>query len=348
MKRNKGVDFLTAALLLGALLTATIYVVLGVALRPRVAQSSSEEEAGVNRWFYEEERLRSFGDYLDYRLFRHVDDPTIIVGEKDWLFETKNEESGYDYLLDYVGGCAYTEEQMARIADTLEERRALCREAGGDYLLAVIPNSMTVCDEYLPSYLGDASENTRLRVLTEFLEARGISCCLDLSESMEAVSAEGAPYNNTEDSINAYGAYAVYDGILSALGQSEGLLEWESIEFSTRMTEGKSLARRNGLERTIRNRTVSLTDAMTDGYRTEEVTEHCVCTTMTEQGVARTVVLELAVDWDRIQLMPFFSGTFQTVVYENRLTPDAAPLAYHRGDVLIQVIHESQLDLLLE
>ena len=350
MKRKKSLDFLTAVLFVGILLSLTLYIGLGTAL------SADKQDYGprsFNEIFYEDDAIGYFVKYLNYRVFQQIDDESIIIGREDWLFETADSDSGYDYLMDYVGGSAYTAEELAAIGDRLSERRRLCEEKGVTYLLVVIPNSMTICQEYLPDYLGHQSENTRLRGLSAYLSERGETSFLDLTDSLRADQTLRDLYNNTEDSLNAYGAYSVYSGILNALeargyGVEGHRLSLEEIEFSTRYTEGKEIARKTGLERVIQNRTVSLTERMTEPYQTVETTEHCTTTEKTDgTGHGTRLVLELSAEWDKIQLMPYFSNTFSTVTYENAVNVLPDSVDYHDGDVLIQVIHESELELLL-
>ena len=352
MKGNHRMAFLASVFFLGILLSVTIYLI-----PDSLTVSASENDApalSFNLAFRKDGGIGALVKYVDYKVFRHVDDETMIIGDEEWLFETVREDNGYEYLRDYVGGCAYTEEERLQIAQTVALRRQACEERGAEYLLVVIPNSMTVESDRLPAYLGSQSGNTRLGGLMALLEERREIAVLDLRQVM-ADSAEGEPlFNNTEDSVNAYGAFAVYDAILNEIFEAdssltEHRLHRDEIRFYTHYTEGKSVARKAGIEHLVANRTVSLSENMADFYRMTEVTEHCVTTDMMEgMGDGRRVVIECSNEWDKIQLMPFFSNTFSTVVYENSIGDGVSALDYHNGSVLIQVIHESELDLLLQ
>lgn len=356
MSRNKALSFLTAVLFIGILLSISLYLGLsGFFETDSVTDDQGSQGIFFNEAFREDSAIQTFVRYFDYKIFRHIDRDTIIIGESDWLFDTSREDNGYNYLLDYVGGCPYSEDQLARLAHWISVRREACAERDAEYLLVVIPNSMTAVSDRLPAYVGSQSDNTRLKQLERYLEGRGETSFLDLSDVMRAEPGQEALYNNTEDSVNAYGAYALYDTVmaeLSARGKEvqSSRLRAESIQFFTHNTDGKSTARRAGLERLVSNRTVSLSETMADLYRISEVTEQCVTTTMTEgeTGSKERLVVECSTEWDKIQLMPFFSNTFETVVYENAIDDGAASLDHHRGTVLIQVIHESELNLLLQ
>ncbi len=355
MSHNKALSFLTVVLFIGILLSITLYLGLnGFFGEISVTDDGGRQTLLYNEAFREEVAIQTFVRYCDYKLFRHIDRESVIIGKSDWLFETSREDNGYDYLLDYVGGCPYSEEQLARIAYRISARREACAERGAEYLLVVIPNSMTAMSEYLPSYIGEQSENTRLGQLGRYLEGRGETAFLDLSDVMRVESDEEALYNNTEDSVNAYGAYTLYRTVMSELSTrgretKEGWLDAESIQFFTHYTDGKGTAKRVGLERLIPNRTVSLSETMTDLYRVSEVTQQCVTTTITaeERKSGEKLIIECSIEWDKIQLMPFFSNTFGTVIYENAIDDGISSLDYHHGTILIQVIHESELELLL-
>ncbi len=355
MNGNKALAFLTVVLFIGILLSITLYLGLsGFSERTSAAHDGGQITLFFNETFREDGAIQTFVRYCDYKLFHHIDRDSIIIGRSDWLFDATREDNGYDYLLDYVGGCPYSEEQLTRIANRISMRREACAERDAEYLLVVIPNSMTAVSHRLPSYVGKQSESTRLGQLGRYLKGRGETSFLDLSDVM-SVDGEEALYNNTEDSINAYGAYSFYHTVMSELSARSRDVEWnrlsaDSIQFFTHYTDGKSTARRAGLERLVPNRTVSLSETMADLYRISEVTEQCVTTAMTagEQGNKERIVIECSTEWDKIQLMPFFSNTFETVVYENDINDGISSLDYHHGTILIQVIHESELDLLLK
>ena len=354
MNSKKAIQFLTVIFFVGILLSITLYLGLdGLTPAPPSEESEDGRTHAFNRSFYGDELIASFVKYCDYKIFHHIENKTIISGQDDWLFETVREDNGYDYVMDYLGGCPYSEEQMAQIAHTISLRRQACAERNSDYLLVIIPNSMTVASEHLPVYMGSQSQNTRLRKLMAYMHEQRDPSVLDLRGIMKGSSEKEELYNNTEDSINAYGAFFIYDSVLSQLEMmgrdvEEYRLSVDSIQFFTHYTDGKTVARQAELEHVISNRTISLSENMTDFYGTSEATEHCVSTVMeNRRGNEDRLVIECSGEWDKIQLMPFFSNTFETVVYENSIGDGVSALDYHKGTVLIQVIHESELDLLL-
>lgn len=349
MKRKRSIDFLATVLLIGVVLSFSLYIGLGSAW-------NGSGVTAVQNWnaaFYQDGAIGYFVKYCDYRLFRHVDDETILVGREDWLFETEA-ENGYPYLLDYVGGCPYSETELETICRALLAKQQAYRAMGTEYILVVVPNAMTVCQTYLPEYLGTQSESTRLRVLSRYLSEQGVTCFLDPLLAMQNEQTVRDLYNNTEDSLNAYGAYTLYNEMMDRLASygwdcEAYRLKEEELDFSVRATEGKAIAKKAGLSRIISNRTVSLTERMTESYSMAEVTEYGVRTVQNRQnsGYPAKVVLALSEEWDKIQLMPYISNTFEEVVYEISSGDDFTLPVQQEGAVFIQVIHERDLDCLL-
>ena len=172
---------------------------------------------------------------------------------------------------------------------------------------------------------------------------------------MIAESGDLVMYNNTENSINAYGAYCIYNTavtkMLADTGKVVDRIHRDEIEFFTRITDGRVIAQRAGLARTIKNRTISVPDGMTDGYEVVYSNKNLITTKRTGVYPSNTrecVVVECTNDWDRIQLMPYFSNTFDTVNYRGRLLTHPSLAVNEGATVVIQIIHESELADLLK
>ena len=107
---------------------------------------------------------------------------------------------------------------------------------------------------------------------------------------------------------------------------------------------------RAGLEAAAKNRTVSLSDNFDDVYTTLYNEKGYVITEradVIDLGGDR-VVIECTDDWDRIQLMPYFSNTFDTVYYKNTLNSEPNISEQYGATLVVQIIHESELAMLLK
>ncbi len=309
-----------------------------------------------DRGFYLDRTMREFLTANDYRLFERIADQRVVLGEEDFLFPLQS-SSGYDYLEDFAGNLQYSEEQLEHLAKALTKRRIAYENQGATYILAVIPNVQTVYREYLPWRLGQVDAQTRLEQVSEYLTANEEGIFLDLTDALISAKGEGLLYNNTEDSLNALGAYTVYRTILdkipsSASGKYKPLAQTE-VNFFTRYIPGKELARQSGVSSLIKNKTVSLSNDTELKY---QILERVAGTEITYINLAHkneisnrpVVLLEFSEEWDKILLMPYFSNTFGTVAYKN--TPAYSQMTVDRlsPNVVVQFIHESELDELLD
>ena len=251
MKRKQIIDFLTLVLFFGIILSLTIYVGIGALIGEM--SDENRDEINFSAYFYGDDNITSFIRYVDYKFFSNSGAENVLIGKDGWIFETVNESGEYNYLLDYVGGATFSDDELARIAERIESERAYYESVGVEYLVVVIPSSMAVCEDKVPAFLGDRSENTRLCALTRYLS--GQSAYIDPTESMKSDSLLESPYNNTEDSINAYGAYCIYNTVMTRISTKPGApmirLNYEDINFSVRMTDGKTAAARAKLENTV-------------------------------------------------------------------------------------------------
>lgn len=139
----------------------------------------------------------------------------VIFGKNNFLFNKAAEN--YDYISDFRGEIPYSEDELDRIYNALNKRRIAYANNGVDYFAVIIPNSQTVYPEYMPSEYGTLSGNTRLRQLSEYLTEKGNINFIDLTEILTEAKDQGQLYNNTENSLNALGAYYAYTGIYQYL-----------------------------------------------------------------------------------------------------------------------------------
>ena len=170
---------------------------------------------------------------------------------------------------------------------------------------------------------------------------------------MRGLYAVETPYNNTEDSINAYGAYGIYSAVMERIDENYGgavnALKYEDIAFSVHATDGKTAAVNAGLEKIVQNRTVSLTDEMTNGYDIVDRRWNCFTTNRKNaDGTTPTVLIKFSDEWDRIQMMPLFSNTFDAVFYESGGINLTSAAEKHAPDIVIRMIRESELDSLFK
>lgn len=349
MKRKKTIEFLLVTLFAGVLLTCAITVGFDSVFK------ASESETSFNDTFRRGSRISDFVKYVDYKVFGHISSEELLIGRDDWLFEAVDSENGYERLLDYIGGNTFSDEELEKIAAVISGRAEAYAAEGIEYMMIVIPDSITVCSDNVPWYLGKQSENTRLSQVSAYIAEKKIEGFINPTSAMILESSELVMYNNTENSINAYGAYCIYNTVVSRFlaetGREVDRIYREDVDFYTRLTDGKKIAKNAGISEVVKNRTVSISDGMTDEYSVVYNDKNLMITVRDEESLysfGECVVLEYSDDWDRIQLMPYFSNTFGKVYYRADMSEQPSFAKQYGATLAVQIIHESELETLLE
>ena len=303
------------------------------------------------------EDIHALINRVEYTLFDNILDKKVVGGRNDFLFPAGKNEYGYSYLDDITGRVELSENDLDHLYRYIEMRKKAYGNFGCEYVLAVIPNSQTVYKENLPEHLTFGGGKTVLTQLGEYLDAQGFKGFVNLSAALRAGKTSGLVYNNTENSINALGAYYAYREIVNSLEMvnigEDRVLSADHFAYYTRYTDGKSLAQRAGLSDYIRNRTVSIATSVKYIYTTAEFKGDLETTYTKYEYIDKipqdpAVLIELTNEWDKIQLMPYFSSTFGRVSYRVSKGYDHEALKSANPKIVIQVIREDELFSVLE
>lgn len=357
------VRLLTAVIFFGIILSGTVF--FGV---PALISSSDYAESpyhpdtplaenltAFDRRVLLDNQLQKSMTRLDYHIFSRLSSDDVLVGREEFLFPLRDED--YDYLADFSGAAAYDADTLDHLAKSIEKRRIAYANAGAQYLLAVIPNSQTVYREYLPGSLAHADGESRLEQLGDYLAQLGETAFLDLTPALTAQKESGLLYNNTENSINALGADAIYRAVLESLSAASGReytpIARDEINIFTRYTEGKALARLANVAGIVRNRTVSLNNDTELKYRIFERVAGMEITYIKVEYKGEIpnrpgILLEFSDEWDKIQLMPYFSNTFGTAAYKTSPAFSLYAVDYVKPNLVVQFVHEYELDELVD
>lgn len=291
-----------------------------------------------------------------YMLFGRLDDDGVIVGRDGFLFGARDDEYGYDYVRDYIGEFADAGTTDA-LYDAVKQREATFAAVGSRYVLVVIPNSQTVYSDKLPGYFGNVSDKTRLARLSARMQAAGESCFLDLTDAMRAALGTGQLYNNTENSLNALGAYYAYRAVCEAVPEltdtGAEVIPLDDFEMYRHITDGRALARQAGLEKLIRNVTISLSSDTFRRYTQYGYFGDVEVTCARSEFRLPThpaVLIEFADggEWDKILMYEYFSNTFGNVGYRIGQKYSHSDVTQFGPDVVIQFLHENELSTLID
>lgn len=362
MSRAKPINVVCAALFAGIILTFSFFFGISAMTDNTVASETVTVAddmtfSGFGESYYCNDDLQMLIGNIEYWLFGSIDSPDIILGENGFLFDAGTEDNGYNYLRDYIGDATLSGTELKALKSIIDLRKNVYESRGIDYLLVVVPNAQTVYSDYMPDYMGELSENTRLSVLTKYLEQVGCDYFFNATETLLTAKTYGKPlYNNTENSLNSLGEWYLYDAVRQRLEQLYGIkgsqVGVSSLDLYTRSTDGKELARRAGLSSVIFNETLSLSNSAQTKYTVSSYYGTMVHSAITEEykvaGDDNVVLLEFSSEWDRILLMPYFSNTYSQVTYKDNHQFSRLAVEHMNPTVVVQFVHEHEIYDLLD
>lgn len=361
MSKKNVFDLIFSVAFVGVILSFAIYFALTLVLRPEYNMNdgyfdgkeaersgfSAFDDACLKNSFFHSCIIEA-----EYKLFGNIFGGDVIRGKNGFLFMSGVSDSGYDYVADYTGDIVMDDDALEVVYRYIDMRSKVYENRNIKYYLAVIPNSQTVYSEYMPSVYGEISDERVLFQVGAYLEQKGFDGFIDLTETMINAKSEGLLYNNTENSINALGAYYVYEGIMSRLIDDRAVddrtMKKELYELYTHFTSGKTAAELAGIADILQNETVSMSNATEYMYTTVEIFED-IETTYTKSEykddipLKPSILLEVTGEWDKIQLKPYFSNTFGMASYRASHLYSTSALDNSNPSIVVQVIHEDEL-----
>lgn len=367
-KKTPLYQLLTAALFICLLLSFSVTYVANRCLHTEDALAEQCYDGSMlvgetpvddfNRSFYQNRSSLDFVRNFEYRLFGIVNHANVIVGKNDFLFQVKDEKNNYNYLKDYLGEHTFTPEESAAILGELQRREASYGERDCQYLLVILPNAQSVYGEYMPSYLGEISRNTRLAVLDRYLQENGFESFINMTDVLRDFKDQSLPlYNNTENSLNALGHYYPYIMLCASFSDNaydyENLISRGSLDFFQHYTVGRSLAKEAGLEQVLQNHTVSLSNDVRVDYRLLFNSGYVAKTVRNNDygGVAASsassLLLQFSNNRDRLLAEAFYSNTFDFVTYQPDHEDNTMVFDRAEPSVVVQFIYENELSQLL-
>lgn len=309
--------------------------------------------------FYLSKKIRGNIIKVDYNLFNRLPTSEVLLGDDEFLFPTVDEDTGYSYVADYFGELKPTESELNRYFNGISELTEEYREHGTEIYFIIIPNSQTIYPELMPDYMGNISEDTRLKVVTRYLGKRAVQNYLDLTDKLHNAKGSGELYNNTEDSLNSRGAYYAYRAVLNKLPsfirKEVTPVELDAGDLVHHTTAGKVLARKTSLENEIKNRTVSLSTDFVQKYQIylsfedyEYDMAYAKRNYKDELPPMPRIQFQFSSEWDKIIMIDYFSNTFGNTIY--RTSPELNPTVIGKTDpaYVICFIHEKDLHMLAD
>ncbi len=278
----------------------------------------------------------------------------VIFGRNNFLFNTN--AGGYDYIADFNGEIPYTDDELQLIYNALNKRQLAYGNSGIAYMVAVIPNSQTVYPEYMPSEYGELSGSTRLKQVAAYVEQMGGINMLDLTQVLTESKNKGQLYHNTENSLNALGAYYAYAAVYERLPEkmrTKNVLNSELVKkVSKEKTKGLSLAVLSGAD--IENNTYFLNIGDEETVYSVLGSTEILVSTYVKIGfkdripTVPAILLDLADQSDLDVFMPYFSSTYGSVGYKLNYNYSPGAVNSVAPKTAVQILHEDMLSSLLD
>lgn len=338
-------------------LSVILAVVLAYSAAAVVTLSSEYEgEPGFGAFSYALNRLfagsvTSTFKKTAFNLFGAVLDKNVAKGGDGYLFPVKTD--GFDYAADIAGKAHYDAETKKKFLDSLNIRRAALETDGCELYVFVIPNSQTVLRDKLKTK--DKNGVTAAEDLEKYLRENGFDNFYLLSSALS--DKEYDTYNNTENTVNGYGAYLICREIASRLPDAVSRraypISLDDGDVTVSYSDGGALAKQAEIEKLIKNKNVSYkAQKFTSRYTTEISGALTVCTLKDEYNgfIGRSVLLLQIPDNERTLFMPLFSASYTDTVYHNSLSYSAgaaslrpaADICILREDRLLSLLDEAE------
>ncbi|MBQ3228892.1 MAG: hypothetical protein IJB43_09935 [Clostridia bacterium] len=282
--------------------------------------------------FYLSGTLRKTITHVDYYLFGRIPTNEVILGDEKFLFPTYDEANSYNYVADYFGEMKPEPAKLELYYQGIRNITEAYEKLGVSCYFAVIPNAQTVYSERMPEFMGEPSEDTRLRTISGYFSKRGVNNYIDLSDNLINSKSYGELYNNTEDSLNSRGAYYAYLAVLEELPSDVKRMITPVVlndeDLVQHSSTGKVLARAASLENVIKNKTVSLSTDFVQKYQillSYDKYDMAFAKMQYRDDLPALPRIEFSFssDWDRIIMIDYLSNTFGTAIYHNSLDFDA-------------------------
>jgi hypothetical protein len=149
----------------------------------------------------------------------------VIIGKNNWLFLGNHNDK---VLEKYRHVSPYTEEQLYRMFEKLEDNRKWLASKGIRYYVVIPPNSHSVYSEFLPNNIVKANSGSHLNSLTSYIAKRKAELnFLNLQDTLLYLkkNQENLLYYQTDTHWNNYGAYVGYVYLMKRIQEDFPLIK---------------------------------------------------------------------------------------------------------------------------
>lgn len=149
------------------------------------------------------------------RLVGSLDSSNVLLGKEGWLF--LQDVSDSKSISDYQGLTAYSQEEMAALAGTLEKLNQVLARKGSKLALIFAPAKEGVYSQYMPDSIPVVSRPTRVQALVEYLNQHTQVPVLFPLEELSAAGESTQVYYKYDTHWNDVGAWLAAQQLLEVL-----------------------------------------------------------------------------------------------------------------------------------
>lgn len=202
------------------------------------------------------DKMIRWNNLLILSVFHESPSPSVRVGRDGWLFY-----AGEADLEDYENILAYTPQQLAGIAEIIEDRRAWLEQRGIKFYCIVAPEKHTIYGEYLPPELHKIGKESRFDQIARRLGSNPRMAFIDPRPAMLLAKSQGRLYHRTDTHWNELGAFFGYTELVNRIAKDFPAIKRHTLRdytISKTETKGGDLARMLSLTDVIKEENITL------------------------------------------------------------------------------------------
>jgi hypothetical protein len=187
----------------------------------------------INAWYKDHfpyrTKLPLALNYFKLKYLKQSPTPnSVAVGKNDWFYSSVS-----DVQDAYKGVTLYSQEELERIQQNIEERRDFVRNNGGEYFLLICPLKHMIYPENLPEMLLPVDKRNKYSQVVEHLKAHSEVPVIELYPMLMDAKRKKELYYATDTHWNQYGAYLAYRSIMEQLNRyfQDSTLSFSPLDF---------------------------------------------------------------------------------------------------------------------
>lgn len=316
-----------------------------------IASYPKEYENYLNDNFGIKNSLVFLNNYLNVKLLGVSPMESVLLGKNGWLYYAK--DGDINMVDDYRGITRFTDAELKKIKDNLEEQKKWLQAKGIPFVLLFAPNKETIYPEYLPDNIKKVNEETRFNQLITYLKKNSDVDIVDVRDVLTEHKAEGSLYYKIDSHWNDLGAFYGQKAIMDSVNKyipkvkSKNLSDFNFIN-ETSTEENEDLAKMLSLQDQYSEKVVRLVPKTPYKWHTVLDYSYKLSQGMVTENENKALprLLMFRDSYTR-NMQPYLSDYFSTAVYQWNHSFDPSLVLEAKPDVVVHEIVERYISELL-